>query len=1060
MYKNTISIILILIFSNAVIAQTPLWMRYPAISPDGNKIAFCYQGNIYKVNADGGDAFPLTMSEEHCFKPVWSPDGSKIAFASKKYGNYDIFIMNADGSSLKRLTFYSRDEIPFSFSNSGESIIYKTHFLFDENSAVYPLFYNQVYEADIETGHISQLLSIPANNISLSKDKNLVLFEDVKGHYSYFRKHDKSPVARDIWAFDAKSDEFTKLTNFEGEDRNPCFDNSHDTVYYLSEQFNSNFNVCKFPLSNPGNVRQVTYHENHPVRSLTISKNNDLCYSYNGEIYLKKTNSVPAKVPISINVSPFGRRTDYNVLRSGVTDFDVSPDGKEIAFVLRGNIYVTSFLFKTTRQITKTNEIDRDVSYAPDGRSLIYSSLRNGDWNIYETKIVEQDAHSFLYGTLLEEHPVLESKKAEVAPKYSPDGNYIAYYEDWNTLMLYDVANKTKKVVLPDHKSYIYSDNMPDIEWSPNSMWLLFEYSPRFLFKKEIGVVKVTNPEKVINLTQSGYNDVNPKWGSRSNMFIWLSNRDGYRDHANYRANREVYAGFFTQKGFEVFNMSEENFLLYRSDSMRVWMNHKYELDKVLQRQVRLTTNSNEMTNAILSKDDNTLFYFCKNDKMYDLWTMNIRKRSSKMVQRFNGVPVNDKLSADGNYLFFLSSGKIYYANTSTYGIGRVHFEAEKTIDYLDEKKIVFDEFFRLIKDKFYTEDLHGTDWDFYKQEYEKFLPHINNDIDFAEMLSEMMGELNVSHSGVRYVGRQSGRDGTASLGFFPDYDFKGEGVKIAEIIEGGPLTRFDSEITNGNVITAIDGDEVKNLNHFFQLMNHKTGNLIRVSLYDRKRKESWSEMVNPIGSSKENDLLYQRWVKQREMQVEALSNGRLGYVHIKSMSVQTFRRIYSDALGKYADKEALIVDIRTSSGGWIHDALLTLLNGDKYAVFYHRGEYSGSEPANKWYKPSILIMNENSRSDASGFAHFYKELGIGKIVGMPNQGTFSGVVRVSAMNPLLRYYIPYVGAKDNDGEYLENQNLSPDIQIRNNYSNILEGEDSQLQTTIQLLLKEIDQLK
>lgn len=1055
--KNSILLFFLLSFQILKAIDHPLWLRSPAISPDGTAIAFCYQGNIYKVAVDGGDAIPLTISKEHCFKPVWSPDGSKIAFASKKYGNYDIFIMNADGSNPRRLTYFSKNEIPFSFSKSGKSIIYKTQFLFDKECTVYPLFYNQVYEIVIETSQISQFLSIPADNISLNPDNTIAVFQDVKGHYSYFRKHDKSPAARDIWMFNKKRKDFTRLTNFEGEDRNPHIGNNGDTVFYLSEKFNSNFNVCKFAISNPDEVKQITHYENHPVRSLSISRNNDLCYSYNGEIYLKKQADHPAKVQISIAVSPLDRKLGYRIFNSGVSEYDLSPDGKEVAFVIRGDVYVTSFFYETTRKITKSSGIERDISYSPDGTALIYSSLRNGIWSIYETKTIDNSNNGFLYGRLTEERLIIDSQKTEISPIYSPDGKYIVYYEDWHTLMLYDVEQKTKKVILPNHKSFVYSDNTKNVEWSPNSKWIMFEYSPQFMFKNDIGLVKIDDSDNIINLTQSGYNDFNPKWGSRSKMFIWLSNRDGYRDHANYRSNRDVYASFFTQKALEVFNFGEEDFLLYQADSSRLWMNHLYEPEDASERQVRLTTNSCEISDAVLSKDDQSLYYFCKQDNGYGLWVRDLRTHSSKKVQQINGLPLNLKISENGEYLLFLSYGNIYYANTSDYEIKGIRFEAESTIDYALERELVFDEFYRLMSDKFYTQDLHNTDWDFYRKEYGKFLPHINNNIDFAEMLSEMMGELNVSHSGVRYVGLQSGRDKTSSLGFFPDYNYKGKGVRIAEILEDGPLARFDSKAISGSLIKIIDGCNVNNLNHFFHLMNHRAGDFVHITFYNSNQKQTWTETIKPIGFSEINELLYNRWVKEREKQVEELSDGRLGYVHIKSMGVSTFRRLYSDILGKHFQKEALIIDVRNSSGGWIHDELLALLDGERYANYFIGGEYSGSDPSNKWHKPTVLLMNENNRSDASGFANFYKELGIGKIVGMPNQGTFSAIVRIKAVNPLFHYYVPHAGAKIKSNKYLENFELKPDYEERNDYEMILKGRDQQLERTVEIMLNSLD---
>lgn len=321
--------------------------------------------------------------------------------------------------------------------------------------------------------------------------------------------------------------------------------------------------------------------------------------------------------------------------------------------------------------------------------------------------------------------------------------------------------------------------------------------------------------------------------------------------------------------------------------------------------------------------------------------------------------------------------------------------------------------------------------------------------------MGELLGELNASHTGARYYGYNRAPQ-TAALGAFYDPEYKGDGLKIKEVIEKGPLNNAKTKIKAGVIIEKINNQPIKAGEDYFGLLNNQSGKRIYLSLYNPTTKERWSEYVKPISQGTQNGLLYDRWVKQRKELVEKLSDGKIGYVHIKGMNSQSFREIYSEIFGRYRNKEAIILDTRFNGGGWLHEDLVNMLSGKKFAEFLPRGQYIGQDPFAQWTKPSAVIMSEGNYSNAHGFPWVYKELGIGKLVGMPVPGTMTAVWWETQQDPTLVFGIPEVGMKDNQGRYLENLQLEPDIRVTNDPASAIQGRDLQLEATVKSLLEDL----
>lgn len=1043
------------------LAQEPLWLRYPNISPDGNTLLFNYKGDIYSVPSSGGQARSLSTHPAHDFMPTWSVDGKEIAFASDRHGNYDIFLMPANGGAATRLTHHSADDEPHSIDRDG-NILFSASRLDDHKNSQFPSGrLPELYSINKE-GKLKQVLTTPAEMAVWNKNKSKLLYQDKKGYEDPWRKHHTSSIARDIWMYDPATGEHSQLTQFEGEDRNPVWSNDEKSMFYLSEASGS-FNVWKMDLSTRKNS-QITFFDKHPVRFLSMAQNGLMSFSYHGELYTLKEGEQAKKLSIKINQDENFNALEWIDVKSEASEMTLSPNGKEIAFVARGEIFVTSTDFSDSKRLTNTPEQERSISFSPDGRSILFAAERGGSWNLYKINLSRKEEPYFYAATLLEEEAVLVSDKETFQPQFSPDGKEIAYLEDRVILKVLNPATKISRTVLEKKYNYSYSDGDQSYQWSPDGKWFLVSYLPFNRWNSDIGLVSADGVKK-INLTESGYDCHSPKWAMEGEAVIWFSGKYGMKNQGSWGFQDDAYIMFLTESAEQKFKLSESEYAIIKEakseekdekdkDKKKKDESPKilnFDLDRAKDRVQRLTIHSSNLSDAILTKDGSKMYYLSAFEKGYDLWMQDFKKNETKLLSKLeasNGELAFDK---EEKHLIFISNESIKKIDVGSNKVEAVPYNAKMEWKPQEELGYIFEHAWRQTLRKFYVEDMHGVDWAFYKKEYEKFLPHINNGADFAEMLSELLGELNASHTGARYRPSKKGSDHTASLGIYFDYNHEGPGVKVSEIIDKGPLVQNGSQARAGMLITAINGESIKNLPHYFSLLKNQAGNKLLIDFESFGKKHS--EVVKPISQGEFYALRYDRYVKERNAQVEELSDGKLGYVHVQGMNDESFRRVYADALGKHADKEGLIVDTRFNGGGWLHDDLATFLDGEIYATFLPRGQKIGHEPLAKWYKKSAVLIGEGNYSDAHGFPFAYRALGIGKTVGMPVPGTMTAVWWERQINPEIVFGIPQVGVQDMQGRLMENFQFEPDIKVKNDYQSVAEGRDKQLEAAVKMLL-------
>jgi tricorn protease len=1068
-------------------AEEAKWCRYPAISPDGSSIAFSCLGDLWSVPTAGGEAKLLTRGEALETRPIFSPDGQWLAFASDLHGDLDIYSMPTSGGQTTRLTYHSADDRPFAISATN-----RLYFSSSRQDAVdcrlFPAgFLSEVYSISLEGGRPLMQWTTAAEELSIHEEGR-ILYEGIPALEDEFRKHHQSSAARDIWV--RKPDgSHERLTHFAGEDREPVW-MPDGSFCFLSERAGS-LNI--FQMQQGGSITQLSFHPTHPVRGLSVSASGLLAYSMHGSLFTLEPGHQPEAVRIEIAADRFTSHNEILELTKGASGARLSPDGREVAMVLRGDIFVCSVKHGTARRITDTPLQERNPVFSSDGRTICFAAERDGKWQLMETQIAKDTDLHFYCASELVERTLLVADWDCFQPSYSPDDQLVAYFASRCELRVLDLETMESRVLLPEDQGYSYSDGDQHMDWSPCGKWIAVHAPSPGRWMDDVYLIELATA-RCINASLSGYAAYNPVFTPDARAVLFMSNRQGLRSHGSWGGQEDIYALALNRDADQWFQLSEERFEeLYGEDSsedddenadesdeskaskkkskpsfLKKWMGKSEQADTnrvqleepgLDRRLHRLTLASASVSDFAWTPDAKTLLTLSRFEDGTDLWKTDWRSGETSRLAKLDLRGGSIEVDREGKFALVQGGGSLLKVDLDSGESEGINYSVDFNLHPKQEWQGLFDHIWWQVKEKFYDENLHGTNWDQLRIDYQSQMPWIDNKRDFADCMSELLGELNASHTGCFANPDVEGRDRTAYLGLLYDPYWDQAGLKVLEILPRGPFDRAGSAMQAGSIVTRIDGKEITATTNPWPLLNRKANAPLQIVFVDAKGKLH-EETVRPVNSWPNYKLSYQRWVDRNAEEVRRLSDGRLGYVHVASMDDRSFRKLYHEALGRFSQCEGLVVDSRHNGGGWLTDDLVTFLSGRRtFRAMVRPGpRLIGEEPYKTWNHPSIVLMNESNYSDAHLFPFSYKDNGVGKLVGMPVAGTGTAVWWEGLMDGEVVFGIPEVGLLDESGHYLENNQLEPDLRVENLPVAVSKGQDAQLEAAVEELLGELGQ--
>lgn len=1068
MKKITCLVLLMTMSVSIAVAQdVGSLLRFPALSADGSQLAFSYQGDIWMVASDGGVARRLTIHESYESHPQWDNTGDMLVFQGNRWGNDDIYLINAQGGRPQRLTYRSTGDVSAQWGKDG-IIYFNTNRNFREVERE-----PEVYQVAVTGGAPTRALDALGYNPIPSPNGRFIALQ--RGHCRITREAYRGPANRDIWLYDTQQDRYIQLTDFDGQDIYPQWGDDH-TLYMLSAR-NSRYNIYRLTLNSDGEpeseTEAITDYENEGIRYYDVSADGELIVFEKGTDIWTMSTTPPAKpVKLEIDITQDYRfdPIEHKTYTDQATAFSLSPNEKYLAFVVRGEIFITQNDKDKSRAIQITDHVahDRQVAWLSD-TVLVFISDRDGDFGIYKVQSTDEKESDLFKTFKRETQKILDTDEEEMMIELSPDREKIAIQQGRGKLV---VANIDSMGTITDQRTLLDGWDSPGgLSWSPDSRWLAYSLSD-LDFNSEIFIHAVDDSQPPVNISYHPRSDQSPIWsrdgsklgflsirnnGDTDVWFVWLRKEDWEKTKSDWEEEPE--------------DNGEKKDTVDKEEGIK-----KIEIDfkDIHERLVQVTSLPGNEGNLAISADGET-FFFTTNQRGRtsgggDPELKRVKWDGSEMKTLIPKARVSGlTLDTRGNYFYMLqnrgSLGKLAVEGGGAKGLP---FKAKMDIHHEAERRQIFDEAWRTLRDGFYDPNFHGRDWKALREKYEPLALSASTTQDFRDMFNEMLGQVNASHMGM--YGQdpeetQEERSGLIGVEVKPHE----QGLEITSIVPGSPVDKTESKLSIGEVILTVNGESTQGKN-LYQLLEGMVDERTLLEVEDTKGNTR-EVIIRPTGSLVSEQ--YDAWVDKRKELTDKYSGGRLGYIHIQGMNWPSFERFERELMASGYGKEGIVIDVRFNGGGWTTDMLMAVLNVDQHAYTVPRGAAQDLEkehpkfrdhypfgerlPLSSWHGPSIALCNEASYSNAEIFSHAYKTLGIGKLVGKP---TFGAVISTGGRGLIDGSYVRlpfrgwYVKAT---GENMEHGPAVPDYIVSDQPDSKAEGEDPQLEKAVDILLEQID---
>ena len=990
---------------------------------------FSYHGDIWVSSLDGSDPRRLTAHVANDRNPRLSPDGSHVAFTSDRMGNDDIYVVPTDGGEPRQVTFHSTGDTMLYWTPDGRRLMFAT----SRGSAPWssPL-YTVSADADLPT---AMEMDRGAAGM-ISQDGARIAFN--RNSSRYWRKGYRGNSNTDVWVQNLGSPEVRQLTDADvrefrehTQDAFPMW-GADGMIYFLSEK-GGTFNIWKLS-PDGGAPMQVTRHTNDGVQFPSMSPDGTVL-TYENDFRLWKLavpEGEPTEIVVRLSFDPKANLVEYQRTDSAADGFSPSPDGSYVAIDYHGEIFVvpTDTAVGEKKQVTQSAWRDRNQVWSPDGEKLAFISDESGDEEFWIWTVADGSKIKVSTDPSLKRRPI-----------WSPDSTKLAHVAN-NRLMLVDVeSGQSTELAFNDDGGFSLNG------FSPDGKWLVYSRSDANL-DSEVYLFEISSRQE-LNVTDNPFRESGGIITPDGKSLLFLSTRDGGNTHL-FRAPLQPLTEDPDDPVVRERRQNAGPAAEAATTAVAV------DTTGIGQRAIQMTTGAS-VRNPILSTDGKTIYFTSTGDSGAALFSINVDGEERKKIADggFQGLT----LTTDGKTFFYREGGGIYKMPVKSNKGEKLSFNATVRIDKRAEWRQIFEESWRTMKYRFYDPKMHGVDWDKARETYLPLLAYAGQNEDVYDLANEMIGELNASHTGVR--GPNSVQSPTTYqtrlLGF--EMEPEGDHLKVSHVYRGGPADKEWLDVSPGDYITSIDGQRIGSKDNYWRILNHALNEYVTVGVADSPGSAPRNQRIKTITSLR--DIKYHEWVEANREYVESISAGNVAYVHIRSMN-QASLRIFENDIDRFWNAKSIVIDIRYNGGGNIDQQLLDILERRPYEYWNSRwgGRARGRRPRQAIAGPKVMLINWRSASDSEVTPLGFRDLGLGRIVGNPTNGSVIATGSYSLINGATirtpgSLVVSYDPTKPNNyGINLENYGVAPDVWAENSPADELAGTDRELKAAVDEALR------
>lgn len=1026
-------------------AQETYFTIDPTLTPDGQTILFSYDGDLWKIPSAGGEASRITGMQGHETLPSVSPDGKWVAFSATQYGNKDVYVMPLEGGEIRQLTFHDAQDDVDSWSWDSKTIYFTSS---RENRY-------SGYEISVSGGTPKRLFNHYFNTVhnvvTHPKTEEIFFNESWESKNFTHRKRYKGDYNPNIKSYNPTTKEYKEYTSYKGKDFWTTIDRD-GIIYFVSDEANGEYNLYTFKNKQK---TALTKFETSIIRPQVNANGGYVVFRKDYQLYLYNVaTNTTKKIPVKIHLNNTLSKTQDFLIEKNITYFDVSPDDKKIAFVSRGALFVSDTKAKFIQQIPVDHkERVVEVKWLKDNRTLLFNQTSKGYLNLFTISAEGKGAQKQL----------TTDSRNNVNLEVNPNRTQIAYISGRDELRLLDLENLKSTLIVKDEFWALYA---PQPRFSPNGEYLV--YNAIRNFENDIFTYHIPS-KKTINLTQTGVTENSPIWSPDGKYIYFNSNLSqpsypyGLDKASIYQMALDKYETPYTSNKFEELFTDEKEAddndkkkeEEKKEKSIEIRINESGLMDRL--KRISPAFGFQSSVHTITKDDKNYIFYISNHDEGdMKLWKTTIQPFEKNKTEKVDDTKISGYqiVSAKDNH-YILLEGNIHtldIENNKTEKI-EIDFKFRKTLS--NEFEQMFHEAWAGFGENFYDGDFHGEDWNKLKEQYAKYLPYISNRFHLRLLFNDMLGELNASHFGLRSEGDEEKvpyKTNTLATGIVFS---KNNPFIIERIIANSPADVTNKNIQPGDRLIAVNNKKIDSKNNrelYFTQPSHDK----EIELTLERKSQKIKVNLHPIETRALRNLLYDEWVNNNQLYVDRKSNKKIAYIHMKDMGSNQLNNFKKEMVSEAYKKDALILDLRNNTGGNVHDEVLRFLSQKPYLKWKYRdGELTSQPNFAPAAKPIIILINEQTLSDAEVTSAGFKELGLGKIIGTE---TYRWIIFTSSKGLVdgSRYRLPSWGCYTLDGENLEKTGVSPDIYIKETFKNRLENSQPQLDKAILEIMKQL----